>query len=190
MTGNLTAFFVSLLMFHASEFLLVYFIHRDQISVSSILLSPAYMIAMSLSLFEYVVSLTLFPDFKRHLLRWTLTFGMFGIVLGEFIRKLAWLTARHAFTHCIQFSRRPRHSLVTIGVYSWCRHPGYAGWFLWALSTQILLANPFSFLVFSFVTWRFFNIRIEVEDKTLDFFFGAKYRQYRGKTWSGIPFIP
>lgn len=189
MTGNLAVFCVSLLVFHLSEFFLVYFIHRDQLSSSSALLSPAYLIAMGFSLLEYLLSLNMFPDVKQQFLNCTIIIGLVGILLGELVRKMAWLTARHAFTHCIQFAKRPNHSLITSGVYSWCRHPGYLGWFLWALSTQVLLANPISFIAFSVVTWRFFSVRIAVEDNTLNFFFGAKFRQYRGKTWSGIPFI-
>lgn len=190
MTGNLAAFLLSLLVFHMSEFCLVFFIHRDQLSWSSVLMSPAYAVAMTFSIAEYVLFLHVFPELKRRFLNWTIVFGIAGVVLGELIRKSAWLTARRAFTHCIQFTKRPGHTLVTYGVYGCCRHPGYAGWFLWALSTQILLANPVSFVVFSIIAWRFFNIRIQVEDNTLNFFFGAKYRQYKGRTWSGIPFVP
>lgn len=189
-TDNLVAFLLSLLLFHASEFLLVFFLHRDQLSTSSVLLSPAYLSAMTFSLIEYAVGLNVFPATKYRFLKFFCLPGMLGILIGECTRKLAWFTARRAFTHCIQFSKRPDHSLVTSGIYSICRHPGYSGWFLWALSTQIVLANPLSFVVFFAVIWRFFRIRIQVEDNTLNAFFGGRYRQYRRETWSGIPFIP
>lgn len=32
--------------------------------------------------------------------------------------------------------------LVTRGVYRLCRHPGYLGWYAWAVGTQLLLCNP------------------------------------------------
>ena len=32
------------------------------------------------------------------------------------------------------------HQLVTSGVYGYCRHPSYAGWFLWSVGTQVGLS--------------------------------------------------
>lgn len=52
------------------------------------------------------------------------------------------VTATHNFTHAIASQRTERHRLVTHGVYGYMRHPGYAGWALWAIGTQVLLANP------------------------------------------------
>lgn len=65
--------------------------------------------------------------------------------------------------------------LVTHGVYSFSRHPGYFGFFWWALGTQILLSNPVSLLLFSVVLWRFFNERISAEETYLIRFFGDDY---------------
>lgn len=31
------------------------------------------------------------------------------------------------------------------------RHPGYLGWMLWAIGTQVLLINPFCTLAFAVV---------------------------------------
>lgn len=61
------------------------------------------------------------------------------------------LTARGAFTHNIQTQRRPGHRLVTRGVYRVARHPGYLGWLLWAVGTQLLLANPLCAAAFAYV---------------------------------------
>jgi len=46
------------------------------------------------------------------------------------------------------------------GVCRLMRHPGYAGFMLWSVSTQIMLANPVCFVAFCFVLWRFFEDRI------------------------------
>ena len=43
--------------------------------------------------------------------------------------------------------------------HSWFRHPSYAGFYYWALGTQLVLQNPISFVGFSFVLWRFFYYR-------------------------------
>jgi uncharacterized membrane protein len=41
--------------------------------------------------------------------------------------------------------------------YRYVRHPGYLGWFIWAVGTQVLLANPVCTLLFAQlvrdVTW-------------------------------------
>ena len=31
------------------------------------------------------------------------------------------------------------------------RHPGYLGWFIWAVGTQVLLCNPLSMISFAYV---------------------------------------
>ena len=62
-----------------------------------------------------------------------------GVVLaaaGEGVRKAAIVTAGRAFTHDLAPSRVRGHSLVTHGVSSLARHPGYLGWTLWAVGTQ------------------------------------------------------
>ena len=62
--------------------------------------------------------------------------GLVLVILGEALRKAGILTARRHFTHTVQTTRRPGHTLVTHGVYAFVRHPGYLGWFIWAVSTQ------------------------------------------------------
>lgn len=42
----------------------------------------------------------------------------------------------------------------------WFRHPSYAGFFYWALGTQLVLQNPISISFFLVVLWRFFHSRI------------------------------
>jgi hypothetical protein len=90
-------------------------------------------------------------------------------------------TAGESFTHLINFSGPPK--LVTTGIYRWrpacrtargrrsnpprspacslCRHPSYFGWFWWAVGTQVILANPICLVAYTYVSWRFFDDRIE-----------------------------
>ena len=42
----------------------------------------------------------------------------------------------------------------------WFRHPSYAGFFYWALGTQLVLQNPVSFTLYLIILWRFFSRRI------------------------------
>ena len=100
------------------------------------------------------------------------------------------VTAAHNFTHLIQTHKRPEHRLVTRGVYAWMRHPGYAGWALWAVGMQVLLCNPACALLSAAASWRFFSRRCRYEDATLARFFGQDYERYRAATPSGIPGVP
>eukprot|EP00299_Pterocystis_sp_00344_P015315 c7640_g1_i6.p2 GENE.c7640_g1_i6~~c7640_g1_i6.p2 ORF type:complete len:103 (-),score=10.52 c7640_g1_i6:15-323(-) len=94
-----------------------------------------------------------------------------------------------AFTHDIKYHRRAGHNLVSTGFYKYVRHPGYFGWFVWANSTQIMLANPISLLLFLMVSWYFFFDRIPYEERQLESMFGEEYRAYKRRTVSGIPFV-
>jgi protein-S-isoprenylcysteine O-methyltransferase Ste14 len=39
--------------------------------------------------------------------------------------------------HSISFNKLASHQLVTTGIYSWSRHPSYAGFYWWAIGTQV-----------------------------------------------------
>lgn len=70
------------------------------------------------------------------------------------------------------------------------RHPGYAGWVLWAIGTQVMLCNPVCTVLFTLASWRFMQQRIEVEDRLLQSFFQEEWANYRLRVPSGIPLIP
>ena len=80
--------------------------------------------------------------------------GLTLVVVGEAMRKAAILTARHNFTHMVQLTRRAQHALVTHGIYKHIRHPGYLGWLLWAVGTQLLLQNALCTVLFAAVVRR------------------------------------
>jgi len=86
--------------------------------------------------------------------------GLACVVFGEALRKTGQLTAKQCFTHNIARQRRDGHVLVTTGVYAYVRHPGYLGWFIWAVGTQVLLQNPVGVLLFA-ITVRI-HVRIPV----------------------------
>jgi protein-S-isoprenylcysteine O-methyltransferase len=46
-------------------------------------------------------------------------------------------TAGSNFNHVVQSEKSDTHTLVTSGVYAWCRHPSYVGWFYWSIGTQV-----------------------------------------------------
>lgn len=85
------------------------------------------------------------------------------------------------------------------------RHPSYAGFFYWALGTQLVLQNPVSSIVYVILLWNFFSRRIKgifviaftdastdfgtAEEKALVHFFGQDYEDYRRRVGTKIPFI-
>ncbi|XP_027095781.1 probable protein-S-isoprenylcysteine O-methyltransferase isoform X2 [Coffea arabica] len=94
-----------------------------------------------------------------------------------------------AFTHLIKHYHQENHKLVTHGVYQFVRHPGYSGFFIWAVGTQFMLCNPLSTVAFAIVVWRFFALRIPYEEFYLRQFFGSEYEDYARRVPSGIPFV-
>lgn len=52
----------------------------------------------------------------------------------------------------------PHQQTLWDNVCRYCRHPGYLGWFVWVIGTQLLLVNPVCVAGFSFV------VRAQVHD--------------------------
>lgn len=183
----LLIFGVVILFFHASEAALVLYFEPEEWSSKSLLVSTPYAVAMTCGIVEYFVRWKFVPH-----LAWSATSmipGLGLIVTGEAVRKAGWLTARASFTHLIKSRRREQHVLITSGIYGVVRHPGYLGWLLWAVGTQVLLSNPICAVIFAIVTLRFFHSRIPGEEWYLERMFGRQYRQYRSTVRSGIPWL-
>ena len=115
--------------------------------------------------------------------------GLVMVVIGEIIRKLAIITAGRAFTHLIKIYHEEHHDLVTHGVYGYFRHPGYCGFLIWSIGTQVMLCNPVSTFAFAIVVWSFFAKRIPYEEYFLRQFFGSDYNEYAHRVPSGVPFV-
>lgn len=178
----------AVVFFHGSEYILAMAIHgKSSVTVKSLLISKTYILAMVCSLIEYLMEVYFFPGLKE--LWWISNLGLAMVVLGEIIRKLAILTAGRAFTHLIKIYHQENHKLVTHGVYRFVRHPGYTGFFIWAVGTQFMLCNPVSTVAFAIVVWRFFALRIPYEEFYLRQFFGSEYEDYARRVPSGIPFV-
>nr|GEW99376.1 protein-S-isoprenylcysteine O-methyltransferase B-like isoform X1 [Tanacetum cinerariifolium] len=185
---QLSQMFFAVLFFHGSEYLLAIFFHgKSNVTLSSLLISQQYIMAMFFSVLEYLFELYLFPGLKEHW--WISNLGLFMVIGGEIIRKFAIITAGRAFTHLIQRHHEEHHNLVTHGVYNIVRHPGYTGFFIWSVGTQVMLCNPLSTIAFTLVVWNFFHRRIPYEEYFLRQFFGSEYEEYAKVVSSGIPFV-
>jgi protein-S-isoprenylcysteine O-methyltransferase Ste14 len=113
---------------------------------SAWLITLPYATAMALGCLEHALESHYFPNLK---LPWVSALGLAVAVAGEAIRKVGIVTAQHNFTHEIQFARRRDHRLITGGIYGWVRHPGYLGWCVWAVGTQLILCNPLCTVLFA-----------------------------------------
>lgn len=155
------------------------------------LFSWPYALAMTAAVVEYLVESVLVsrwsayrsPSLSRSsilaLFRKTTTAAGFLLVIaGEGLRKAAMLTAAHAFTHDLARKKERGHRLVTTGVYSLMRHPGYAGFAVWAVGTQLVLRNALCAVAFAVAVSRFLRERLRAEEALLVGFFGAEYERY------------
>jgi protein-S-isoprenylcysteine O-methyltransferase len=176
--------------FHWGEFAVTAGWNRDKVSVDSFLLDNGrmYHVANGLALTEYLLVLYFRPSLKSF--PHVSLLGVVIVLFGQFLRSAAMIKASSNFSHMVAFRKLVDHRLVTDGVYRWSRHPSYAGFFYWALGTQLVLQNPFSFFVFWALLMRFFSSRIKAEERSLVSFFGQDYDSYRNRVGTKIPFIP
>ena len=74
---------------------------------------------MVVSWTEHALWIFFFPSLKSLFL---VTFlGTILCLVGEVVRKAAMLEAGRSFNHLVQSERADDHTLVTSGIYSWCR---------------------------------------------------------------------
>ncbi|EPT03728.1 hypothetical protein FOMPIDRAFT_1028579 [Fomitopsis schrenkii] len=175
--------------FHWGEFAVTAGWNRDKCSIDSFLLENGmeYHIAHSVAVVEYLLTLYFNPSLKSN--TYVSQAGIAVTIVGQILRSSAMIHAAQSFSHVIAMRKVDNHVLVTDGVYRFFRHPSYAGFFYWALGTQLVLQNPISLLGFLAVLWRFFSQRIP-EEGYLIRFFGDDYVQYRKRVGTRIPFIP
>ncbi|XP_004297724.1 PREDICTED: protein-S-isoprenylcysteine O-methyltransferase B isoform X1 [Fragaria vesca subsp. vesca] len=185
---QLSQMFAAMIFFHVSEYILAASIHgKKNVTLKSLLISKNYLVAMIFSLLEYFIEIILFPGMKEYW--WVSNSGLAMVIVGEIIRKMAIITAGRSFTHLIRTRPSEHHQLVTDGIYRVVRHPGYCGFFIWSVGTQIMLCNPISTIAFALVVWRFFDQRIPYEEFYLRQFFGSQYEEYGRRVPSGVPFV-
>ncbi|XP_008221072.1 PREDICTED: protein-S-isoprenylcysteine O-methyltransferase A-like [Prunus mume] len=185
---QLSQMFAAIIFFHGSEYILAVGIHgKSNVTLKSLLISKNYLVAMIFSLLEYLIEYILFPGMKEHW--WVSNWGLGMLIIGEIIRKMAIITAGRSFTHLIRVHHSEHHQLITNGIYRVVRHPGYCGFFIWSVGTQIMLCNPISTIAFTLVVWRFFSQRIPYEEYFLRQFFGLQYEEYARQVPAGVPFI-
>lgn len=191
-TYQLGLFMISLAIYHFLEYSFCLLFHFEKLHPDSFLInqSKEYGMAMAIAFTEYLLEYFLFPEMK--LSKYWIVITALGAILtftGHLLRAGAEFTAKSNFTHQISFSKKSSHKLVTHGVYSISRHPGYLGWFIWSVSTQIMMWNPISAIGFVLASYHFFKGRIDIEEEMLIDFFGEEYIKYMQRVPTRIPFI-
>ena len=177
-------------MSHFLEYAVTGITNPSNLSTDSFLLNHSlhYWIATVASWIEYYMELFYLPDGIKGVTSLVMC-GVVISIVGQILRKMAIFHAGNSFYHITKSSKCEDHELVTSGVFSYVRHPYYVGWFLWSLGTQVVLLNPICFVLYTGVTWTFFNERIYAEEYLLLRFFGNAYSDYQAKVPAGIPFI-
>ncbi|RDB22814.1 Protein-S-isoprenylcysteine O-methyltransferase [Hypsizygus marmoreus] len=189
-TAQLGFFVAAWAGFHWAEFAVTAGWNFEKCSVDSFLLDNGamYHIANGTALAEYLITLYFKPTLKSY--PYVTLIGVIFVILGQLLRSAAMIHASTNFSHTVAFRKRETHELVTDGVYAWFRHPSYAGFYYWALGTQLVLQNPLTFILFAILLWRFFYYRTRAEENALVKFFGDDYVKYRRNVGTKIPFVP
>ncbi|XP_033764371.1 protein-S-isoprenylcysteine O-methyltransferase-like [Pecten maximus] len=182
-------YIVALSFFHFSEYYTTAVTNPRSLTLDSFLLdhSREYKLAAMASWLEFTIEWYIAPGLKQfHMISYV---GLLIVLLGEIIRKASMFTAKTNFNHYVQYIKQDGHTLVTSGIYSYCRHPSYVGWFYWSIGTQLILFNPVCLVGYTIVSWKFFKERIYEEEIYLLNFFGEHYLDYQKKVGTGLPFI-
>lgn len=191
-------YFMLMAMFHMAEFHYALRFHEEDIHSETFMItsipSGGNIVAMTGALVEFWGRQTYFHDFhlfpgNMQFIELSLIATGFGIALFAWaIRYIAFQTVLTKYTD-EDAMLRPREMLVTHGIYSFCRFPGYLGWFLFFCFTQIVLLNVICFVIFGFLLWQLFPIRINEDEYRLSDMFGEEFSMYASKVPCGFPFV-
>jgi protein-S-isoprenylcysteine O-methyltransferase len=160
-------FVASLCVYHYAEFIVTAYFHPEAVSWNSnantgflINHSKEYTFAVLIAFVEALVKayLGIVPSFIALA---GLACGGVLVLIGHFFRIGSEVTAGANFTHVISSDQQANHVLVTWGVYRLCRHPGYFGWAIWSIGTQLMLCNPVSLCLYIKASKMFFSSRLE-----------------------------
>ncbi|ODV96286.1 hypothetical protein PACTADRAFT_40444 [Pachysolen tannophilus NRRL Y-2460] len=188
---QISIYIMSLSLFHLLEYFVTAKYNAAKVNKDSFLINNGntYIAAHTVAIAEAFLENFYFPGFKRKHFYISLI-GFLLMAVGQFLRSLAMSTAGSSFSHNIAERKKDDHILVTHGIYSITRHPSYAGFYCWAIGSQLLLINPICLIAFAIILWYFFSDRIKYEEKLLIRFFGDDYIEYKTRTGTLIPFVP
>ncbi|KAM7184348.1 isoprenylcysteine carboxyl methyltransferase [Rhypophila sp. PSN 637] len=118
--------------------------------------------------------------------------GLLLVCGGQLVRILAIVHAGSALGRKkknFHLKRGREPVLVTTGIYGIMRHPAYFGFFWWAVGTQMVLGNIFSFFAAVVVLWSIFAGQVQIEEACLRLSLGRPYLEYESRVGTWMPFI-
>ena len=182
-------YFVTLSIYHYSEYLSVLVYHFEKISCEYYLInhSKSWIISTVASFSEIIIETYYFNEFKK--IKILFVIGLIMTIIGQYFRIAALFTGKKNFTHRIRYNKVEEHKLITNGIFSVSRHPSYFGFFIWSVGIEIMCCNPICTLAFTIILFKFFKKRILIEEQLLIQFFGEKYLEYKKSVPILIPFI-
>ena len=81
------------------------------------------------------------------------------------------------------------HELIAEGPYRVLRHPSYTGGLTTIMGLGLSLGNGLSLAILLLAGLAVYVTRVKAEEKMLSEAFGARYADYKKKTWALIPFV-
>ena len=182
-------YLITLCIYHYAEFFSELLFHFKDLQKDAFLIyqNKKWVIATASSFIEYFIEIFFFPNLKKVKILFVL--GIIMTIIGQYFRIAALFTGKSNFTHKIQLTKRKSHVLVKHGIYSICRHPSYFGFFIWSVGIEIMCVNPLCIIAFTYILFKFFENRIDLEEKYLIKFFGMEYIKYKREVGILIPFI-
>ncbi|BBM88069.1 protein-S-isoprenylcysteine O-methyltransferase [Candidatus Uabimicrobium amorphum] len=116
--------------------------------------------------------------------------GFLGV--GAFLSGIYFFAKSHAdlglnWSPTLQI--REKHSLVTVGVYKYIRHPMYSSIWLWAIAQAFLLQNWIAGFSGIVAFGLMYFLRVPQEEKMMLDHFGEEYRGYMKQTGRVFPRI-
>jgi len=81
------------------------------------------------------------------------------------------------------------HELITEGPYRLLRNPAYTGGLTTLLGLGLSLGNGLSLAVLLIAGLVVYVLRVKAEERMLGQAFGARYEEYKKRTWALIPFV-
>ena len=182
-------YFITLCIYHYSEYLSVLFYHFNILKCEYFLIdhSKSWIISTLVSFAEMIIGTYFFDKYKK--IKIIFILGLLMTIIGQYFRIAALFTGKKNFTHKISYSKANDHELITYGIYSLSRHPSYFGFFIWSVGIEVMCCNPICTVAFTYILFKFFKDRILTEEQTLIQFFGEKYLEYKKNVPILIPFI-
>lgn len=112
--------------------------------------------------------------------------GVALLIVGTVLRVWPMFVLGRRFSAFVAIQEQ--HALVTDGLYSYVRHPSYLGGLIGTAGWALVFRSALCLLFTAVLVWPT-AARIHAEEALLSSEFGARYQDYRARTWRLVPFV-